>query len=281
VKDFKDKVAVVTGAASGIGRALVDRFAAEGMHVVLADVEAAPLAQAERELRARGVKTLAVRTDVSKAEEVAALADQTLATFGAVHVLCNNAGVGGESAPVWEIPLEGWQWTFGVNLWGVIHGIRTFVPIMLRQGTEGHVVNTASMAGHLSLPFLSPYHATKFAVVTISESLHFELEMSGAKVKASVLCPGFVRTNIMSSERNRPAELQTAVQPTSEAQQALRAAIESSVVAGTPPSEVAARVVEAIREERFYVFPHPDMLVAARERMENILAQRNPVLGIP
>ncbi len=281
MKDFKDKVAVVTGAASGIGRALVDRFAAEGMHVVLADVEAAPLAQAERELRARGVKTLAVRTDVSKAEEVAALADQTLATFGAVHVLCNNAGVGGESAPVWEIPLEGWQWTFGVNLWGVIHGIRTFVPIMLRQGTEGHVVNTASMAGHLSLPFLSPYHATKFAVVTISESLHFELEMSGAKVKASVLCPGFVRTNIMSSERNRPAELQTAVQPTSEAQQALRAAIESSVVAGTPPSEVAARVVEAIREERFYVFPHPDMLVAARERMENILAQRNPVLGIP
>jgi NAD(P)-dependent dehydrogenase (short-subunit alcohol dehydrogenase family) len=272
---------VVTGAASGIGRALVDRFAAEGMHVVLADVEAAPLAQAERELRARGVKTLAVRTDVSKAEEVAALADQTLATFGAVHVLCNNAGVGGESAPVWEIPLEGWQWTFGVNLWGVIHGIRTFVPIMLRQGTEGHVVNTASMAGHLSLPFLSPYHATKFAVVTISESLHFELEMSGAKVKASVLCPGFVRTNIMSSERNRPAELQTAVQPTSEAQQALRAAIESSVVTGTPPSEVAARVVEAIREERFYVFPHPDMLVAARERMENILAQRNPVLGIP
>ncbi len=281
MKDFKDKVAVVTGAASGIGRALVDRFAAEGMHVVLADVEAAPLAQAERELRARGVKTLAVRTDVSKAEEVAALADQTLATFGAVHVLCNNAGVGGESAPVWEIPLEGWQWTFGVNLWGVIHGIRTFVPIMLRQGTEGHVVNTASMAGHLSLPFLSPYHATKFAVVTISESLHFELEMSGAKVKASVLCPGFVRTNIMSSERNRPAELQTAVQPTSEAQQALRAAIESSVVAGTPPSEVAARVVEAIREERFYVFPHPDMLVAARNRMENILAQRNPVLGIP
>lgn len=280
MKDFKEKVAVVTGAASGIGRALVDRFAAEGMHVVLADVEAAPLAQAERELRARGVKTLAVRTDVSKAEEVAALADRTLATFGAVHVVCNNAGVGGENAPVWEIPLEGWQWTFGVNLWGVIHGIRTFVPIMLRQGTEGHVVNTASMAGHLSLPFLSPYHATKFAVVTISESLHFELEMSGAKVKASVLCPGFVHTNIMSSERNRPAELQAAVQPTSEAQQALRAAIESSVAAGTAPSEVAARVVEAIREERFYVFPHPEMLAAARQRMENILAQRNPVMGV-
>lgn len=281
MKDFKGKVAVVTGAASGIGRGLAERFAAEGMHVVLADVEVGPLAQAQQELAAQGVSTLAVRTDVSKAADVAALAEKTLATFGAVHVVCNNAGVGGESAPVWEIPVEGWQWTLGVNLWGVIHGIRTFVPIMLQQGSEGHVVNTASMAGHLSLPLLSPYHASKFAVVTISESLHFELEMSGANVKVSVLCPGFVRTNIMASERNRPAELQTAPRPLSEAQQALRATFESSVAGGTPPSEVAARVVEAIREERFYVFPHPEMLSAVRDRMEGIVAQRNPGLGVP
>lgn len=281
MKDFKGKVAVVTGAASGIGRGLAERFASEGMHVVLADVEEEPLVQAEHAFRARGASTLAVRTDVSRADEVAALAEKTLAAFGAVHIVCNNAGVGGDAGAVWEIPVEGWQWTLGVNLWGVLHGIRTFVPIMLQQGGEGHVVNTASMAGHVSLPFLSPYHATKFAVVTISESLHFELTTSGAPVKVSVLCPGFVRTNIMASERNRPADLLTPPRPTSEAQQALRAAFESNVAAGIPPSDVAARVIEAIREERFYIFPHPEMLGAVSQRMERILAQRNPELGIP
>jgi NAD(P)-dependent dehydrogenase (short-subunit alcohol dehydrogenase family) len=280
MKDLDQRVAVVTGAASGIGYALAERFADEGMRVVLADVEDEALARASESLNARGATTLAVRTDVSQARDVEALAEATLARFGAVHVLCNNAGVGGDAAPTWELPLETWRWVLEVNFWGVVHGVRTFVPIMLRQNTEGHIVNTASMAGHLSMPLLSPYHATKFAVVSLTESLHYELALAEAKLRASVLCPGFVRTNIMDSARNRPEHL-CAPLPTAEASQALLGAFQSVVAAGIPPSVVAERVVEAIREERFYVFPHPEMLVAVRARMETLIAQRNPVFVFP
>ena len=173
MKDLSKRVAVVTGAASGIGYALAERFADEGMRVVLADVEEKALAMASEKLAARGAAALAVRTDVANPADVQALAEATLARFGAVHVLCNNAGVGGDVAPVWELPLESWRWVLDVNFWGVVHGVRTFVPIMLRQDGEGHIVNTASMAGHLSLPLLGPYHATKFAVVSLTESLHY------------------------------------------------------------------------------------------------------------
>jgi NAD(P)-dependent dehydrogenase (short-subunit alcohol dehydrogenase family) len=221
-----------------------------------------------------------VRTDVGRAKEVEALAQKTLDAFGAVHVVCNNAGITGDAAPTWEQTPEAWKWILGVNLWGVLHGIRTFVPIMLRQGTEGHVVNTASMAGHLSLPLVSPYHATKFAVVSITESLHLELALMGAPVKASVLCPGFVRTNIMDSNRNRPAEVGSPP-PASEATQAMRAAYERFVAAGLPPAKVAECVLDAIRAERFWVFPHPELLPAVRMRMEGILAQENPMLALP
>ena len=281
MKEFRGKVAVVTGAASGIGRAMAERFAREGMKIVLADVEEVALARAEAALKADGATTSAVRTDVSKVGDVAALAEKTLATFGAVHVVCNNAGVGTGVCPIWETSLEDWQWVLGVNLWGVIHGIRTFVPILLQQGTEGHIVNTASMAGHISAPFGSVYHATKFAVVTISESLHLELESMGAAVKVSVLCPGFVSTNIMDSARNRPAELPPAARPPSEAEQALWAMGVALVAAGMPPSQVAERVFEAVRDERFYIFPHPEFLDYVRQRMENIVAQRNPSLPLP
>jgi NAD(P)-dependent dehydrogenase (short-subunit alcohol dehydrogenase family) len=281
MREFKDRVAVVTGAASGIGYAMAERFATEGMKVVLADVEDAALARAASALQAKGARTLAVRTDVSKAGDVAALAEKTLAAFGAVHVVCNNAGVGGDAVPVWEQSVECWRWVLDVNLWGVIHGMRTFVPILLQQGCEGHVVNTASMAGHLSMPMLSVYHATKFAVVTISESLHLELAMMGAPVKASVLCPGFVRTNIMDSQRNRPAELRAADRPVSEAERALQSTFEQFVAAGIPPAQVADRVLEAIRDERFYIFPHPEFLAAVRSRMQTILAQENPTLEMP
>jgi NAD(P)-dependent dehydrogenase (short-subunit alcohol dehydrogenase family) len=163
----------------------------------------------------------------------------------------------------------------GVNLWGVIHGIRTFMPILLEQGTEGHIVNTASMAGHLSMPFGGPYNASKYAVVAISEAMFFELEMMGSPVGVSVLCPGWVRTRIIDSDRLRPESLKAA-HPLSEGQQAIREMARAQIEAGLPPSAVADRVFEAVRDRRFYVFPHPEMLAAVRDRMETILEGRNP-----
>jgi NAD(P)-dependent dehydrogenase (short-subunit alcohol dehydrogenase family) len=276
MKEFKERVAVVTGGASGIGRAMADRFAAAGMKVVLADIEETALRQAEEEMRATGAQVLGVITDVAKAESVEALAKRTLDAFGGVHIVCNNAGVGGGFGPSWTQPLQNWEWGFGVNLWGVIHGIRTFVPIMLQQDMEGHIVNTASMAGLLSAPFMSIYDATKFAVVTISESLHLELAMQNAKVKVSVLCPGFVKTNIATSERNRPANLQTEIPQFSEAEQSFAAMMFAGIASGMPPAEVAEKVFAAIQNEQFYIFPHPEFLPAVRARMEAILEQRNP-----
>jgi NAD(P)-dependent dehydrogenase (short-subunit alcohol dehydrogenase family) len=276
MRELTDRVAVITGAASGIGRALAERFASERMKVVLADVEEEPLARAARAIEDRGASVLAVPTDVSSAQQVEALKEETLRTFGGVHIVCSNAGVGGGGGPVWERTLRDWQWTLGVNLWGVIHGIRTFVPTMLGQDTEGHVVNTASLAGLMSLPFGSVYHATKHAVVTISESLHYELEMIGSKVKVSVLCPGFVATNIADSERNRPPHLQDPERPVSEGER-----VRALIASGMPSEEVAERVLEAIRKERLYVFPDPEPLAAVRRRMEEILDQRNPTFEFP
>lgn len=281
MKEFKDRVAVVTGGASGIGRAMADRFAAAGMKVVLADVEENALRKAEEEMRARGATVLGVVTDVSKAEAVENLAQKTLAVFEGVHIVCNNAGVGGGFGPSWTQPLQNWEWGFGVNLWGVIHGIRTFVPIMLKQETEGHIVNTASMAGLLSAPFMSVYNATKFAVVTISESLHLELAMRQAKVKVSVLCPGFVNTNIATSDRNRPAQLQPGEQQFSESEMAFASMMFAGIAAGTPPAEVAEKVFAAIQHEQFYIFSHPEFLTAVRTRLEAILEQRNPEPILP
>jgi NAD(P)-dependent dehydrogenase (short-subunit alcohol dehydrogenase family) len=276
MKEFTDRVAVVTGGASGIGRAMADRFAAAGMKVVLADVEESALHQAETEMRAQGATVLGVVTDVSKAESVEALAQKTLAAFGAVHIICNNAGVGGGFGPSWTQPLQSWEWGFGVNLWGVVHGIRTFVPIMLKQDTEGHVVNTASMAGLISSPFMSVYDATKFAVVTMSESLHLELAMQKAKIKVSVLCPGFVNTNIATSDRNRPAHLQVELPQISETEMSFATVMFAGIASGTPPAEVASKVFAAIENEQFYILPHPELLSVVRMRLEAILNQQNP-----
>ena len=274
MKEFKGKVAVVTGAASGIGLALAHRFAQAGMRVVLADVEPAALADAARAVGAGGAETLAVRTDVSKAADVEALASRAQAAFGAVHVLCNNAGVA-ISGPTWLQTLSDWEWVLGVNLWGVIHGVRVFTPIMLAQGDEAHIVNTASIAGMLCGPGTSVYNVSKHGVVALSETLHHELALLAAPVKVSVLCPGFVSTRILDSARNRPAQLAdtaAALPGRDEMEQAVR----QLIATGLPPEQVAAVVFDAIRAERFYVFPHPEWIERIRARMEDIVAARNP-----
>ena len=274
MKEFAGKVAVVTGGASGIGRAMAERFAKARMKVVVADVEERALAEAAREIGASGTETLAVRTDVSKGAEVEALAKKTLDRFGAVHVVCNNAGVA-VSALSWEYTVADWEWVLGVNLWGVIHGVRVFTPILLGQGGEGHIVNTASLAGLLSGGGAATYNVSKHGVVTLSETMHQELLALGAKVRVSVLCPGFVSTHIADSTRNRPADLaDTARRP--EGFEQMEALGRQLIAAGSPPAMIAERVFEAVRDERFYVIPHPEWKDQIRTRMEDILAERNP-----
>jgi NAD(P)-dependent dehydrogenase (short-subunit alcohol dehydrogenase family) len=283
MKEFRGRIAVVTGAASGIGRALAERFAAEGMKVVLADIEEAALAKTEGELKAQGAAVLAVPTDVSKASQVDALARTTIDHFGAVHVLCNNAGVTGTFCPSWERTLGDWEWVLGVNLWGVIHGIHTFLPLMLEQGSEGHVVNTASMAGLVSLPGASGYGITKHGIVALSEALHHELTLSGAHVKVSVACPGWVNTQLADSERSRPAELQPDPDPPPQSPLwgAIEQRIRELIVAGLAPARVAECVLDAIRNERFYVLTHPEWNDLIRTRMSEIVEERNPTFSPP
>ena len=278
MKDFYYKVAVVTGAASGIGRALAEKSAQEGMKVVLADVEESALKQAEEELQASGAQVLAVRTDVSQADEVEVLAQKTFDTYGAVHLLFNNAGVGAGTT-VWESTLADWEWTMGVNLWGVIHGIRSFVPRMLEQDTEGHIVNTASSAGLVASSGLGMYKVSKHGVVTLSETLALELAARGARLKASVLCPEWVNTRILDTERNRPQALANAPQEqhTSPEMEALvQAARQWLAQNGLPPPQVAEMVFDAIRQEKFYILTHPTTKQAVQLRMEAILQERMP-----
>jgi NAD(P)-dependent dehydrogenase (short-subunit alcohol dehydrogenase family) len=277
MKDFKDKVAVITGAASGIGRSISELCAQEGMHVVLADIEEQALSQTEGALKASGASVLAVRTDVSKAGDIELLAQKTLDAFGAVHLLFNNAGVGGGTS-VWESTLADWQWIIGVNLWGVIHGIRVFVPIMLKQDTECQIVNTASIAGLISGSNLGIYKVTKHGVVSLSETLFCELAERGSKIKVSVLCPAWVNTRIMESGRNRPAELRNV--PVSEQitpeGQAVAKEMMRAVQTGLSPQKVAEIVFDAIRNEKFYILTHPDWKPMIQLRMENILQERSP-----
>jgi NAD(P)-dependent dehydrogenase (short-subunit alcohol dehydrogenase family) len=249
----------------------------EGMRVVLADIEEPALHQAEQELKATGARVLAVRTDVSQAGDVAALAEQTLHAFGAVHLLCNNAGVGAGST-IWESTLADWQWVMGVNLWGVIHGLRVFVPIMLTQDTEGHIVNTASIAGLLPDHPGAPYQVTKHAVVALSEHLYYSLMQQHAQVNVSVLCPGWVNTQIMDSGRNRPPELQNEPgnEPLSPEREASIEARRQAAQAGMPPQQVAEYVFSAIRAEQLYILTHPEYNLKVQNRMEDILQQRNP-----
>jgi NAD(P)-dependent dehydrogenase (short-subunit alcohol dehydrogenase family) len=276
MQEFRHKVAVITGGASGIGLALAKRFAREGMKLVLADIEEENLRRVEQEFRKAGVPVLAIRTDVSRGQDVERLAEKTLATFGAVHIVCNNAGVA-PGGVVWENTTADWEWVLGVNLWGVIHGVRVFVPIMLRQDTPCHVVNTASVAGLLSPPGMGIYCVSKHAVVTLTECLYHDLVERGAKIGASVLCPAYVPTGIIDSERNRPALLRNPTRPRSpedlEREEQMRHAVQSGRISA---EMVADAVLDGIMQDRFYILTHPRIKSAIQTRMEDILEQRNP-----
>lgn len=260
--ELSNKIAVVTGGASGIGRAMAARFAADGMQVVIADIEPGALEATAAELGVHGV-----RVDVSDAASVAALADEVIDRFGAVHLLCNNAGVGG-GGRIADQTLHDWKWVIDVNLWGVVHGLHSFLPHLLVAPGGAHIVNTASMAGLAAWPGIGPYNATKFAVVAISETLAVELD--GTNVGVSVLCPGVVNTNIFTSQRNRPDHLRND-RPNTAARQANLQLMQQS---GIDAADVADQVADAIRNDRFWIFTHPELLDAVEARHRGIMAAR-------
>lgn len=266
------KVAVVTGGGSGIGLALAHAFAAKGCSVVLADVQADALESAAAAVAEHGVDTLAVQTDVSDQAQIDALVQATLDRFGGVHIVCNNAGVTGAGDP-WFGPIEGWEWAFGVNLWGVVYGTRAFLPHIVASG-GGHIVNTASMAGLYA--GLSPvYDATKHGVVALTEGLYHAMEMAQVGVGVSCLCPGWVKTGILDSERNWPSEFGE-LPDAGAGSEVSRNYVKRAIDEGMQPGAVADLVLSAIDEGRFWVFPHPDWLEIAMERFHRIGEGLNP-----
>ena len=277
MKEFKDKVAVITGAANGIGFGIAERCAQLGMKVVLAGINADNLSAAEEKLKPTGAIILSVQTDVSKRDDVEALAQKTLDTFGAVHLLVNNAGVGAGTS-VWESTWEDWEWVVDVNLWGVIYGVKVFTPIMLAQEAESHIVNVASIAGLLPGHPCTPYQTTKYAVVGLTENLYYSLAEQNARVKVSLLCPGWVKTSILKSERNRPPGLQNKPGVIVNKRAALEAyrEMQKALEAGISIEEVADHLFKALENEQFYVLTHPEYLLNIKERMENFLEQKNP-----
>ena len=282
MEDLEGKVAVVTGGASGIGRAVATELAGAGMHIVIADIQQDALDATVAGLAEAGHRAIGVRTDVSDGASVEALAEAAVAEFGAVHLVHNNAGVG-VGGPILTHTERDWQWVLGVNLWGVIHGIRVFVPLMLEQGGPAHVVNTASMAGLISVPYLGAYNVSKHGVVTLSETLHRDLRLAGADIGVSVLCPGLVMTNIFESQRNRPEELSD-----DGGTGGLSALLDGAGDSGAAedalgsfgqilsPDDVGAAVVDAVRRDRFYILTHPESAELVRTRSDDILEARHP-----
>lgn len=276
MKDFQGKTAVITGAGSGFGREFARIGARLGMKLVLGDIQRDALDATVAEVQGQGAEVVGLVGDVSRAADVQALADAAMERFGAVHLVFNNAGVGGAGGLVWESTEKDWQWVLGVNLWGVIHGVRTFVPLMLKQDCECHVVNTASVAGLLSAQLMGVYNVSKHGVVTLSETLYHDLRVSNAKVGVSVLCPAFVPTGIHLSDRNRPADLAEDAPPTP-SQIAARKASEKAVTSGKVSAvQVAEMTFDAIRDNRFYILTHPRILQSVELRMQDVVAQRNP-----
>jgi NAD(P)-dependent dehydrogenase (short-subunit alcohol dehydrogenase family) len=277
---FEGRTAVVTGAASGIGLELARAAAALGMKVVLADVQPDALESAAGELAARGTDVLAFRVDTSRPEQVEDLATAVHRRYGAPHLVFNNAGVGAGGL-IWEHSLKTWEWVVGVNLLGVAHGVRLFVPMMLEAaaadpGFEGHVVNTASMAGLVNAPNMGVYNVTKHAVVSLSETLYHDLALVTERIRAHVLCPYFVPTGIKDSERNRPAALRDQG-PRTRSQEVAKTMGDKAVSSGhLSAAQVAAMVFDAIRADRFYIYSHPHALGSLRTRFDDILAGHNP-----
>lgn len=291
MKTFDGRVAVVTGGASGMGLAFGRRFARAGMRVVLADIETKALESAVTSILEAGGYAIGVETDVSNPEHVEALAERTYSEFGAVNVLCNNAGVmadddlgdvagsGEGSSRIWEQTLEEWHWTFGVNFWGVVHGIRSFVPRMLAAGEEGHIVNTASIAGVTTSARVPIYGATKHGVVRVSESLYLQLIEQSAPISVTVLCPSLVDTQISISSRNRPVglwgdEVQLSAPEIEQRQRQWE--LRAKEVDAVTPDQVAEQVFEAIQQNQFYLLTHPNSERAVEMRAKNIVLGRNP-----
>ena len=280
MKNFSKRVAVITGAASGFGREFGRTGAQLGMRLVLADVQKEALAETAAELEAAGAEVITQICDVRKGEQVEALGRTAMTSFGAVHLVFNNAGVGAGGL-VWESTQADWEWVLGVNLWGVIHGVRVFTPLMLASAKEdpayeGHIVNTASMAGLLNPPTMGVYNVSKHAVVSLTESLYHDLSLVEAPIGASVLCPYFVQTGISQSHRHRPDDVQAAAAPTV-SQQVSQAVLEKAVASGkVSAAEVAQRTFDAIRDQQFYIYSHPAALGNVQRRMEDIVMGRNP-----
>jgi short-subunit dehydrogenase len=282
MQDLIGKVAVVTGAASGLGLAFATRFVQEGMRVVLADIEQEPLALAEAAIKAQGGTAIAVRTNVQNENEIKALADTAFATYGNVHVLCNNAGVGGstDSSGVWSIPLDEWNWVLGVNFSGVLNCVRHFVPRMLANAQAGHIVNTSSVAGLITGSIGAPYTISKHGIVALSEILYKDLKARNSKLSASVLCPGWVNTNLIDSARNRPLDLKPEddAAPTLQMQEQNKA-LRTLLKEGMRPADIADLVCDAIRNDTFYIVPaQPSAELAIEARLQDIRLRRNPTI---
>jgi NAD(P)-dependent dehydrogenase (short-subunit alcohol dehydrogenase family) len=274
--ELRGKTAFVTGGASGIGLATAHKLGAEGMNLVIADVEEAALANAEVELSAAGYPVLGVRCDVRRVADLEAAAQATIAKFGGVHVVFNNAGVVA-TGRVEDLSLEAWEWVMDVNLWGVIHGCRVFLPIMKSQGGAGHIVNTASMAGLNSGPLMSPYFVSKFGVVALSESMWHEARIDNVPIGVSVLCPGFVKTRIHEADRNRPSELASAW--VGDAGTEFIGRLSAGVESGREVTDVAGVIVDAIKANRFWILPHGEESHATvRRRAEAIIDGATPPL---